>query len=145
MIILKRTSELNAETLVKIFRERVAVFVVEQECFYQEVDDNDLDDYHLIITDDQENINAYARIIDKGDFVTFGRVLVPVAYRHKGLGQEIVLQAIKSIKKLYPHKDINIQAQSYLLKFYQSFGFKQTSKVYKIDNIPHVDMQLKLQ
>lgn len=139
MIIIKRTSELSPKELIDIFKARTAVFVVEQNCPYQEVDDDDYDDLHVCLVENN-TLKAYTRIIDKGDHVTFGRVLVVKEYRQSGLGEKIVTETIAAIKQRFPNKPLQIQAQAYLQKFYTGLGFKAISDVYLEDNIPHLDM-----
>ncbi|CAJ1203984.1 Protein ElaA [Companilactobacillus paralimentarius] len=142
MIIVKHTNELTSKELTEIFKQRVAVFVVEQNCPYQEVDANDFDDLHVCLVENNK-LMAYTRIIDKGDHITFGRVLVVKEYRKDGLGRQIVQATINEIKKRFPNQTIQIQAQAYLQKFYESFDFKAISTVYLEDNIPHLDMLLE--
>jgi len=142
MITVKSTKELNPKELITILKERVAVFVVEQNCPYQEVDSDDFDDLHVCLIEDN-NLKAYTRIINKGDHITFGRVLVVKKYRKSGLGEKIVSATIDEIKQRFPNQPIQIQAQAYLQKFYAQFGFQPISDVYLEDNIPHLDMILK--
>jgi len=142
MIIVKSTDELSSKELIDILKARTAVFVVEQNCPYQEVDDDDYHDLHVCLIEDN-NLKAYTRIIDKGDHITFGRVLVVKEYRKAGLGEKIVAATIKEIKQRFPKQPIQIQAQAYLQNFYAQFGFKAISDVYLEDNIPHLDMLLK--
>lgn len=137
----KTLDQLTAKELCKIMEERVKVFVVEQHCPYQEVDEQDYSAYHLILRDDQETMVGYTRIMDKDDsHATFGRVLVLKDFRGKHYGRQLVQATIDETKKLFPEKKIQIQAQAYLQKFYESFGFQPISKVYLEDNIPHLDM-----
>lgn len=143
MIIVKSTDELKPKELIDILKARTAVFVVEQNCPYQEVDDDDYHDLHVQLIEDN-HLKAYTRIIDKGDHITFGRVLVVKEYRKEGLGRKIISATIDEIKQRFPNQPIQIQAQAYLQKFYESFGFKAISDVYLEDNIPHLDMLLKL-
>lgn len=142
MISVKHTNELSPKELIDILKERTAVFVVEQNCPYQEVDADDYDDLHVQMLADGQ-LQAYTRIIDKGDHITFGRVLVVKKYRKDGLGRKIVAATIDEIKQRFPNQPIQIQAQAYLKDFYASFGFKAISDVYLEDNIPHLDMLLK--
>lgn len=138
----KKLNELTQEELLEIFKERMEVFIVEQQCSYQDIDDDDKTAQHLFLKDNN-NIIAYTRIIDKKDYVKFGRVLVKKEYRKKNLGRKLINETITEIKKEFPNKDITIQAQHYLLNFYKSFGFKEISDVYLEDDIPHIDMILK--
>lgn len=139
MIDVKSTAELSTKELVDILKARVAVFVVEQNCPYQEVDADDYNDLHVRLLEDGI-LKAYTRIIDKGEHITFGRVLVVKKYRKNGLGEKVVAATIDEIKQRFPNKPIQIQAQAYLQKFYSQFGFKPISDVYLEDNIPHLDM-----
>ncbi|KRM67550.1 acetyltransferase [Apilactobacillus ozensis DSM 23829 = JCM 17196] len=142
MLIVKNTNDLTPKELVKIFMLRTSVFVVEQNCPYQEVDTDDLNDIHVVLVDDKtNNINAYTRIIDHDKYVSFGRVIVAKNYRKQGLGNKIVAETLNVINKKYPKLPIKIQAQAHLQKFYGSFGFKSTSSTYLEDGIPHIDME----
>ncbi|MBV7391401.1 GNAT family N-acetyltransferase [Enterococcus sp. ALS3] len=127
--------------LIEIFQERVAVFVVEQECPYQEVDEYDAVAWHVLLKDEGK-LKAYARIIEKEDHVTFGRVLVVKAYRGEKWGKKIVAAAIEETKKRFPDRKIQISGQAYLKKFYQSFGFEIVSDIYLEDGIPHLELIL---
>lgn len=143
MIDVRQTNELTPRELVTIFKERTRVFVVEQTCYYQEVDDEDYQCFHVRILDDQTNeLMAYARIMPKKDSVTFGRVLVVEKFRRQGLGNQLLKAVLDYITTHFPGLDVEIEAQAYLTKFYGSFGFKQTSEIYLLDNIPHCQMKL---
>lgn len=143
MIDVRQTNELTPRELVTIFKERTRVFVVEQTCYYQEVDDEDYQCLHVRILDDQTNeLMAYARIMPKKDSVTFGRVLVVEKFRRQGLGNQLLKAVLDYISTHFPGLDVEIEAQAYLTKFYGSFGFKQTSEIYLLDNIPHCQMKL---
>lgn len=143
MIDVRQTNELTPRELVTIFKERTSVFVVEQTCYYQEVDDEDYQCFHVRILDDQaDELMAYARIMPKKDSVTFGRVLVVKKFRRQGLGNQLLKAVLDYISTHFPGLDVEIEAQAYLTKFYGSFGFKQTSEIYLLDNIPHCQMKL---
>lgn len=143
MIDVRQTNELTPRELVTIFKERTSVFVVEQTCYYQEVDDEDYQCFHVRILDDRTNeLMAYARIMPKKDSVTFGRVLVVEKFRRQGLGSQLLKAVLDYISTHFPGLDVEIEAQAYLTKFYGSFGFKQTSEIYLLDNIPHCQMKL---
>lgn len=143
MIDVRQTNELTPRELVTIFKERTSVFVVEQTCYYQEVDDEDYQCFHVRILDDRTNeLMAYARIMPKKDSVTFGRVLVVEKFRRQGLGSQLLKAVLDYISTHFPGLDVEIEAQAYLTKFYGSFGFKQTSEIYLLDDIPHCQMKL---
>lgn len=143
MIDVRQTNELTPRELVTIFKERTRVFVVEQTCYYQEVDDEDYQCFHVRILDDRTNeLMSYARIMPKKDSVTFGRVMVVEKFRRQGLGSQLLKAVLDYISTHFPGLDVEIEAQAYLTKFYGSFGFKQTSEIYLLDNIPHCQMKL---
>ncbi|MFD2830388.1 GNAT family N-acetyltransferase [Corticicoccus populi] len=141
--IAKSLDELSQKELFDIFKERVRVFVVEQDCPYQEVDDTDETAVHIILKD-KDKVAAYARIMEGGDYASFGRVLTVKEYRGLKLGRGIVEKSINEIKERFPGKSIKISAQEYLKSFYESFGFETVSEVYLEDGIPHMDMILKI-
>lgn len=142
---LKKFKELKVEEIYKILELRNEVFIVEQQCAYQDCDGKDENAYHLYLQDNGEII-AYLRILKKGvsfDEISIGRVLVRKNYRGKGISREMMLKAINFIELNLNEKEIKIQAQSYLVNFYKSLGFKETSNEYLEDNIPHIDMLYK--
>lgn len=143
-LIVKTLDEMSAEEFFEVAKERVKVFVVEQNCPYQEIDEDDKIAKHVILLDTEGQIVAYTRIMDRADYVTFGRVLVVKEYRGKELGKEIVKLTLDEINQLNLKKDIKISAQNYLIDFYAAFGFEVVSEVYLEDDIPHIDMLLKV-
>lgn len=142
MLLVKQTDELTPQQLITILKARVAVFVVEQNCPYQEVDDDDFDDLHVALFNDNGDLQAYTRVMNRDTEVNFGRVLVVAQFRKDGLGRKIVQETLDVIAQRFPNKPIKIQAQAYLQKFYESFGFEPKSDVYLEDDIPHLDMVL---
>ncbi|MHA8262299.1 GNAT family N-acetyltransferase [Lactobacillaceae bacterium Melli_B3] len=142
MLNVKTTDELTTKELITIFKARVAVFVVEQDCPYQEVDEQDYDITNVFLTSDDGQLQAYIRIIQFDDHVSFGRVLVAKPFRGQGLGHQIVAETLKVINEKFQNQPIQIQAQAYLEKFYGGFGFKSVSKTYLEDGIPHIDMEM---
>lgn len=136
--------ELNNESLYKILTVRLEVFVLEQSCFYQDIDGKDIACLHLFAQQEDEVI-AYARLIPPGISYpepSIGRVLVKSNHRNSGLGFTLMQKAIDALQQLYPNTDICISAQSYLEKFYTSLGFKQENEPYLEDDIPHMKMRL---
>ncbi|QUG43410.1 GNAT family N-acetyltransferase [Psychrobacillus sp. INOP01] len=131
--------ELSVLELQRIYKERVAVFVVEQNCPYPEVDDVDLISTHIFKEENNE-LCAYMRVIPKEDNIHIGRVLVAQNHRKSGLGRELVARGLEYIETIYPGMPIYAQAQAHLEDFYRSFGFETVSEVYLEDNIPHIDM-----
>lgn len=139
---IKTTDELTAQELLTILQARTAVFVVEQNCPYLEVDEADRQAIHVSI-EDQGKLKAYTRILAENDGIHFGRVLVAREFRGQGLGKEIVTRTLAEIAKRYPERSVIISAQAHLMDFYHSFGFVETSEIYLEDGIPHVDMLLE--
>ena len=141
--IIKRFEELTLYELYEILKVRVSVFVVEQECTYQEVDEKDKNAYHVFIKDN-EVIKAYLRVLDKGisfDEVSIGRVLT--TERGIGLGDKILEKGIEVAKEKMNADKIRIEAQCYAKGFYERFGFKQVSDEFLEDGIPHIEMLLE--
>lgn len=139
---LKSFEQLSGDELYRILRERVGVFMLEQNCLYPEIDGKDPQCHHLFVEQDGQ-IAAYCRLLPPGVAYTqssIGRVLVNDAFRGQGLAQEMMTRAIAFLTEELGEKEIKIQAQHYLEKFYGSFGFRPISEVYPEDGIPHVDM-----
>lgn len=142
-LIVKRFEELSLEELYKIMQVRAAVFVVEQNCVYQDMDDKDQHSYHVFLRD-KTGIRAYLRVIDKGvsfDEVSIGRVLT--MERGQGLGNKIISEGIRVARERMNADKIIIEAQSYAKEFYEKVGFKQTSEEFSEDGIPHIKMTLE--
>lgn len=143
-LVVKHFSELTAEELFEIYKLRVSVFVVEQKCPYQEVDDADSVAYHLWLQD-EGGIEAYARVLPQGiafPSASIGRVIA--VKRGCGLGSKIVEEAINVAKTYLTADEITIEAQTYARSLYEKHGFLQTSEEFLEDGIPHIQMRLKL-
>jgi len=142
MELIKQTMEMFSPLeLYKVLKLRIDVFVVEQECPYEEIDNKDIDAKHIYLKD-KDHIVAYLRVLPPGlsyKEASIGRVLVNIKYRGKGYGRQIMKEGIECCKSHYTG-NIKISAQAYLEKFYESLGFERISKVYLEDNIPHIDM-----
>ena len=139
---IKKFDELSSRELYKIIEARINVFVVEQECPYHECDNKDQKSFHLYYLD-QGQIAAYLRIIPPEISyleASIGRVLVNKEYRRKGLGFQMMQDAIFFIKNNFSSNKIRISAQEYILNFYQELGFKVVSDKYLEDDIPHYEM-----
>lgn len=136
---LKTFEELTTRELHQIYQLRSAVFVVEQACAYQDIDDHDLTAFHLMFIKD-EQLLAYCRLIPTTELVKLGRVVVAQTARGQGLGRQLVEEALTACASHYPKTPIYAQAQAHLEAFYQSLGFVATSEVYLEDDIPHIDM-----
>lgn len=138
--------DLTPRQIHALYQLRVAVFVVEQHCAYQEVDDTDLTAIHLLATDATGQLAAYARLMQEPhQQARFGRVIVSPVARGDGNGRQLIQRALQVIRRQWPAtQQVNIQAQHYLDQFYRSFGFQPVSAVYLEDGIPHQDMVLTL-
>lgn len=137
----KHFSELTAEELFEIYKLRVSVFIVEQNCPYQEVDDADPESYHVYMKDN-DGIQAYLRVIPKGvthDDVSIGRVIS--VKRRCGIGTEIVKAGVAVAKEKLNAESISIGAQTYARKLYEDIGFVQSGDEYLEDGIPHIPMK----
>ncbi len=141
-IIIKSFTELTSNELYKILQLRSEVFVVEQNCVYQDIDAKDQKALH-VIGYKNNNIIAYTRIFKPGDYfleASIGRVVVKQSERKYNYGHQIVKASIKAIKDNFNETTIKISAQTYLIKFYNSLGFKQIGNEYLEDDIPHIAM-----
>lgn len=139
---IKTFNELSNDELYEIIKLRSEVFIIEQQCIYEEYDGKDKKAYHLFGEKDGE-ILVYLRILEKGvsfNEISIGRVLVNKKYRNKGLAKEMMSCAIEFIEDTLNEKIIRISAQEYLLEFYSSLGFVKVSQVYLEDGIPHMEM-----
>lgn len=142
--ILKKFDELSTYELYAILRLRNEVFVVEQNCVYQDTDNNDQQCWHLMGWKD-ELLAAYTRIIPPGilnDLPSIGRVVTSPAVRRTGLGKKLMKKSIETVEKLFGKTSILIGAQLYLKGFYESLGFRQSGSVYLEDGIEHIKMKL---
>ncbi len=139
----KSFSELTNIELYKILQLRNEVFVVEQNCPYQDCDNQDLKSYHLTAAK-EETILAYARILPPGlsytNAASIGRVVTSPSVRRKDLGRQLMSKSIETIYHLFGNVPIIIGAQLYLKNFYQSFSFEQQGEVYLEDGIEHITM-----
>ncbi|UJH90198.1 GNAT family N-acetyltransferase [Antarcticibacterium sp. 1MA-6-2] len=141
-IIIKSFSQLNLEELYKILQLRSEVFVVEQNCVYQDVDGKDMDAIHVLGFEDTDLV-AYTRCFDAGNYfdkASIGRVIVKENFRKYGYGHQIMEASVNEIKKRFNTGSIKLSAQQYLIRFYESHGFQQTGEGYLEDGIPHVAM-----
>lgn len=142
-LVIKATKDLSPLEFLAIMQARVRVFVVEQNCAYQEADEKDVTARHVYLKADNQ-IVAYARITqeENSESIHFGRVLVVKEYRQRTLGKKIVAATLAEIKRIHPTKVVRISAQTYLQKMYESFGFQAVSDVYDEDGLAHVSMVL---
>lgn len=138
----KSFQELTIDELHDLMRLRSEVFVVEQDCVYQDIDGKDRKALHVLGFYENE-LAAYSRCFQPGDYfeeAAIGRIVVDERFRDKGLGHQIVDASIEAIQKAYNTSRIKLSAQTYLIDFYTSHGFKATGEEYLEDGIPHIAM-----
>ena len=137
-------SELNVSQLYALLQLRCAVFIVEQNCPYQDIDGDDLvgENRHILGWQNGELV-AYARILKSDDDlepVVVGRVIVSKAWRGEKVGQQLMNKTLESCARYWPGKPIYLGAQAHLQNFYHSFGFTPVTEIYEEDGIPHIGM-----
>jgi len=140
----KHFKELNTTELYQILQLRNEVFIVEQHCPFQDLDDKDLKCYHLIGFDtESQKVMAYTRIVPAGisfEEASIGRVITSPLARKGGIGKQLMNKSIELLEEFYGGVSIKIGAQLYLKKFYESYGFQQVEEVYLEDGIEHILM-----
>ncbi|WP_430898185.1 MULTISPECIES: GNAT family N-acetyltransferase [unclassified Paraflavitalea] len=143
--ITKPFDELTPLELYKIIQLRNEVFVVEQNCVFQDADDKDQKCYHLMGWN-EDRLAAYTRLVPVGvsypNYISIGRVITNPKDRRSGFGKELMRVSIDKCYELWGKAPIKIGAQLYLKNFYESFGFQQISDVYDEDGIDHIEMLL---
>ena len=140
----KTFQELSTVELYELLRIRSEVFVVEQNCVYQDMDGDDQNSIHLWLTV-AGKVVALARVCPAGTHmkeISISRVITTV--RGKGYGKQMMLYAIDAAKDHYDAKQIDIEAQEYARGFYESVGFRQSSDTFMLDGIPHIKMTLTI-
>jgi ElaA protein len=144
---IKKFEEITAAELYNILKLRSAVFVVEQNCVYQDLDGKDKEAIH-IFTESNNEIISYTRIFKRGNYYkdnpSIGRVVVKKSERGKDLGKKIMIKSINYIKENLESEKIELSAQKYLDKFYKELGFYTEGAEYLEDGIPHQRMFLDL-
>lgn len=143
---IKSFDELNKNELYDLLKLRSEVFVVEQNCVYQDIDDKDIKGTHFFGQDGSDLI-AYLRVMEVGvlypNHISIGRVVVKQTHRNKKLGNEILANAIDFCRKKFPKTPIKISAQTHLKSFYNQLGFEFKGEAYLEDGIPHCAMYLE--
>ncbi|MFB9293704.1 GNAT family N-acetyltransferase [Persicitalea jodogahamensis] len=141
---LKTFPELSLDELYTLLRLRNEVFIVEQNCPFPDLDGKDQLCHHLLgLSEDSSSLVAYTRVVPPGviyDFASIGRVATALTVRRYGVGRELMRRSITAVEDLYGPVPIQIGAQRYLQKFYESFGFRQLGDMYLEDGIEHILM-----
>lgn len=141
-LVIKNFDRLTSREVYEILKIRTAVFVVEQNCPYQEVDGTDYDSLHVWL-EEKDEIKAYLRAFPKSDdgkTVQIGRVLSKE--RGVGLGAKVMSSGIQAVKAELSPEQIVIEAQTYAIPFYEKFGFEVNGEEFLEDGIPHTPMIL---
>ncbi|MBL4765327.1 MAG: GNAT family N-acetyltransferase [Colwellia sp.] len=145
----KHFNELSLDQLYDLLKLRVDVFVVEQRCYYPDLDSeqNQLDRHQKtlhLLGYQGSTLVAYLRILAQGqsypNYISIGRVATAKSVRGSGLGHELMSAGLKISQQHFANQSIKISAQQHLLKYYQHHGFEQVSAMYLEDNIPHIAM-----
>ena len=140
----KSFDKLTPQELYAILQLRNEVFVVEQNCVFQDADDKDQYAIHVMCRSN-DHLLAYTRLLPRGisyNYASIGRVVSSPKERGSGMGKELMRESISILYTLWGKQPIKIGAQLYLKKFYESFGFQQTSSIYLEDGIEHIEMLL---
>ena len=143
--VFKKFDQLTLQELYAILELRSKVFVVEQNCAYQDPDGKDQSAWHLMGMENDVLI-AYTRILPPGVSYpepAIGRVVTSPAHRGSGLGRELMKRSIEHCEKIFGNTPITLGAQRYLENFYHSLGFFPSSNEYIEDGIPHIEMTRK--
>ena len=141
-IFIKSFSDLTKEELYNILSLRSEVFIVEQNCAYQDIDQKDQFALHVFLKKNNQII-AYTRIFKPNDYFEYssiGRVVVLKKERASKIGSQIMSFSIKKIEEIFNETRIKISAQKYLISFYKKLGFKAVGEEYLEDGIPHIAM-----
>ena len=138
---IRRFDELSTAELYEILKLRNAVFIVEQNCAYQDIDGLDETAYHMWL-EDENGIAAYVRLLPPGvrfDDSVIGRVIA--VRRRSGVGSQIVRTAQSAVREVFGTDSVTIEAQVYAREFYEKLGFVQQSDEFDEDGIPHILMR----
>jgi ElaA protein len=140
---IKRFNELSVAELYEVLQLRSEVFVVEQNCIYQDIDGKDHKALH-VLGHYQNELTAYSRLFDAGNYfeeASIGRVIVRQKFRKFNFGHQLMRFSIAAIEENFNQSTITISAQEYLKNFYEFHGFVQTSDMYLEDDISHIEMK----
>jgi len=132
-------TDLSTAQLYELLRFRQAIFVVEQASPYADLDGRDAEAQHLLVRRGAELIGCL-RLIAPDPLVRIGRVAVKPEERGHGLARAMMQAALQRAAEVYPHRDVGLSAQTYLVPFYQSFEFVAVSAPYDDCGVPHIDM-----
>ena len=138
-------NSISKDELYDVLSLRQRVFIIEQDCLYEDLDYSDQDANHLLLYKDNKLI-GYSRVFSPGikyDAASIGRIVTDLDYRGRGYGKIITQESIQFLKNNFPESDISISAQYRLVDFYENLGFETEGNVYLEDDIEHIKMTLK--
>jgi ElaA protein len=136
-------AQLTPRQVHDLYRLRAAVFIVEQNCVFQDLDGEDPKCWHLLGRDASGELVAYCRLLPAGvkfDEPSIGRVITAPSIRRTGMGRVLMDEAMKRAAQLWPDQPLRIGAQAHLERFYNEFGFDRSSEPYDEDGILHIEM-----
>ena len=139
----KAFKNLTVDEYFEILFLRTAIFVVEQDCPYQEVDEKDRKSFHLFGRDKDGEVIAVTRILPQGVSyaeVSIGRVALKKSYRGQGIAADLMIASLKFVAQQFGEVPVRISAQQHLHNYYNKHGFNQVGEMYLEDNIPHIEM-----
>jgi ElaA protein len=139
----KAFKDLSVDEYFEILFLRTEIFVVEQDCPYQEVDEKDRQSFHLFGRAENGEVIAVTRVLPQGisyNEVSIGRVALKKTFRGQGIADVLMIESFNFITKQFGNVPIRISAQEYLLKYYTKHGFNQVGEMYLEDDIPHLEM-----
>lgn len=144
-LIVKAYGELTRDELFEILKLRNAVFIVEQECPYQDIDETDRVAYHIFLRD-EEGIEAYLRVFRSEECPQEARIGRVIAVKRRcGLGSRILKEGIRLAQEKLRAATVGLEAQVYARGLYEKQGFVQISEEFLEDGIPHIEMKRKLE
>lgn len=132
---------MDSTDFYKCVRLRIDTFVVEQKRIYHELDDTDLNALHVYHLNDDQQVDAYARVFSAGDHLSFGRVVTAKASRGKGLGRPLMKYILAACQQLDSHKEIIIAAQQQVTGYYAKFDFQPEGQPFILEGTVHVKMK----
>lgn len=144
-LVIKKYKDLSRDELYEILRLRNAVFIVEQACPYQDIDETDKTAYHVFLQN-EDGIQAYLRVFREDPASKEARIGRVIAVKRRcGMGSRILAEGIKLAKEELHASAIGLEAQVYARTLYEKQGFVQTSEEFLEDGIPHIEMKLQLE
>lgn len=139
---IKPLDDMTSHEFYQCLKLRIDTFVVEQSRIYEELDENDLKALHIYHVNDQNQVDAYARVFIEDDHVSFGRVVIAKSARHTGLATPLIHHILKACRQL-GSKPIEILAQEQVVGLYEHFGLKKVGQPFIHESTPHVKMMME--